>query len=291
MAGIASFELLAVDLPFRKPFKHAAAERTSSYSLFLKCTTDTGTVGFGESLPREYVTGESRESAFAMLRNEILPRLIGHRFDSMKDVETFLHQCDGKSPGWVSPETPQTAAWCAVDLALLDAFGKEFRTHVLSEAPSELPADFRYSGALSSDKGLKLVKSALKQRVFGIRQIKLKIDGVNDLQALRLLRWVLGRKVELRVDANMAWDVEQAIVAMQDMARYGVHSFEQPLAAEDITGLARLVSETQLGVMVDESLNDKDSLTRVIEAKACTAANVRISKCGGLVAAPHSCGA
>ena len=39
MAKIASFELSAVDLPFRKPFKHAAAERTSSYSLFLKCTT------------------------------------------------------------------------------------------------------------------------------------------------------------------------------------------------------------------------------------------------------------
>jgi muconate cycloisomerase len=37
--------------------------------------------------------------------------------------------------------------------------------------------------------------------------------------------------------------------------------------------------------MVDESLNTRASLQRLIEAKACTAANVRISKCGGLVAA------
>ena len=50
MAAISGFELFAVDLPFRKPFKHAAAERISSDSLFLKCRTDTGVSGFGESL-------------------------------------------------------------------------------------------------------------------------------------------------------------------------------------------------------------------------------------------------
>jgi muconate cycloisomerase len=285
VAGITSFELYAVDLPFRKPFKHAAAERTSSYSLFLKCTTDSGTVGFGESLPREYVTGESRASAFAMLRDTILPRVLEQRFESMQDVESFLQQCDGQTPGWVPADTPQTAAWCAVDLALLDAFGKTFGARALSDAPTSLPENFRYSGALSADKGLRLVKSALKQRLFGIRQVKLKVDNAEDVAAVRLLRRVFGRNFDVRVDANMAWTVNQAIDAMRAMARYGVRSFEQPIAADDIEGLARLVSETGLGVMVDESLNTRASLQRVIDARACTAANVRISKCGGLVAA------
>jgi len=285
VAGIASFELSAVDLPFRKPFKHAAAERTSSYSLFLKCTTDSDTVGFGESLPREYVTGESRASAFAMLRDEILPRLLDQRFESMQEVESFLNRCDGQAPGWVAAQVPQTAAWCAVDLALLDAFGKTFGARALSTESTTLSADFRYSGALSADKGWRLVKSALKQRLFGIRQVKLKVDDAEDVKAVRLLRQVFGRNFDVRVDANMAWDVEQAIHAMRDMARYGVQSFEQPIAAEDIEGLARLVAETQLGVMVDESLTTRASLQRLIGTKACTAANVRISKCGGLVAA------
>ena len=284
-ASIVSFELSAVDLPFRKPFKHAAAERNSSYSLFLKCTTDTGAIGFGESLPREYVTGESRESAFAMLRDTILPRLVGKSFDSMADVESFLQDCDGQSPGWVSSDVPQTAAWCAVDLALLDAFGKAFGVRALNQADDSLPDAFHYSGALSSDKGFSLVKSALKQRLFGIRKLKLKVDGVDDIHTVRVLRSVLGRKVDIRVDANMVWNTEQAIEAMQAMSRYGVQSFEQPLAADDIEGAARLVSETGLGVMADESLNNRDSLQRLIDAKACTAANVRISKCGGLIAA------
>ncbi|MEA2079024.1 MAG: enolase C-terminal domain-like protein [Pseudomonadota bacterium] len=285
MAGILSFELSAVELPFRKPFKHAAAERSSSYSLFLKCTTDSGAVGFGESLPREYVTGESRGSAFAMLRDNILPRLLGKQFDSMQDVESFLHHCNGQTPGWVAADVPQTAAWCAVDLALLDAFGKTFGARALSTEPATLPADFRYSGVLSADKGWRLIKSALKQRLFGIRQVKLKVDDTEDVKAVRLLRRVFGRNFDVRVDTNMIWDVEQAVHSMRDMARCGVTSFEQPVAAEDIEGLAWLVEETGLNVMADESLTTGASLQRLIETKACTAANVRVSKCGGLVAA------
>lgn len=285
MAAVSGFELYAVELPFRKPFKHAAAERSSSYSLFLKCITDTGVIGFGESLPREYVSGESRASAFAMLRDDILPQLLGWRFDSMQDVENFLKECDGETPGWVASDRPQTAAWCAVDLALLDAFGKAFAVHALSAEKTGLPTDFRYSGALSADKGWRLLKSALKQRLFGIRQVKLKVDDAGDIEAVRLLRQVLGAGFDVRVDANMAWDTDEAITAMRDMARYGVHSFEQPIAANNIDGLARLVADTQLDVMVDESLTTRASLQMLIEAKACTAVNVRIAKCGGLIAA------
>ncbi len=286
MAGIASFELSAVDLPFRKPFEHAAAQRSSSNSLFLRCTTDTGAFGFGESLPRDYVTGESRTSAFQMLRDDILPRLLEHRFASMQELETFLHHCDGQTPGWVAADVPQTAAWSTVDLALLDAFGKVFDARALSGVPTARPGLFRYSGALSStENGWRLVKSALKQRLFGIRQIKLKVDNPEDVKAVRLLRRVFGRNFDVRVDANMAWTTEQAIEIMRAMARYGVSSFEQPIPAENIDGLARLMVETRQSVMVDESLNTRDSLQRLIAAKACSAVNVRISKCGGLVAA------
>ena len=44
--------VFAVDLPFQKAFKHAAAERHSSYSLFVKRTTYDGHGGYGECLPR-----------------------------------------------------------------------------------------------------------------------------------------------------------------------------------------------------------------------------------------------
>lgn len=289
MFSVSSFDLYAVDLPFRLAFKHAAAERSSSYSLFLKCTLDNGVSGFGECLPRDYVTGESRAGAFAMLEEQILPRLAGRGFASLDELTAFLDECDGKAPGdWVPPERPQTAAWSAVDLALLDSFGKAFRQ--VAFAPGAMwPAHLRYSGALSSHHGWELFKSAFKQRLFGLRAAKLKVDEGTDEAVLRTARRGLGRRCDLRVDANMAWDADQALETMTVMARHGVRSFEQPLPADDLPGLARVVAESGLGVMADESLNDAPSLERLIEARACTAVNVRVSKCGGLVASAARC--
>ncbi len=284
MSRISGFEVFAVDLPFRRPFKHAAAERESSYSIFLKCRTDTGTVGFGECLPRDYVTGESRGAAFRLLRDHILPRLIGKEFQCMEDLESFLLACDGKTPGWVPPDVPQTATWAAVDLALTDTFGREFQVPALGANPPPLPANFRYSGALSSDRGVRLVLRGLIKRLYGIRQVKLKVDSVPDEGTVHTVRRIFGRNGDIRVDANMAWTLEQALDAMDRFAQYGVRSFEQPLRADDIEGMATLVARTGLGVMADESLNDRESLERLIRARACTAVNVRISKCGGLTA-------
>jgi L-Ala-D/L-Glu epimerase len=285
MAVIKSFEVLAVDLPFRQAFKHAAAERNDSCSLFVKCTTDTGATGFGETLPRDYVTGESRASAFVMLRDIFLPRLLGQRFSHIEDVEAYLRKCDGQSPGWICPETPQSAAWCAVDLALLDTFGRALGRRVPSFAAERLPESLRYSGVLSADKGVRLLKSALKQWLYGIRQVKLKVDDVRDAEAVRLLRRVFGSSLDIRVDANMAWTATQAIDVMLAISRHGVRSFEQPVAADDLEGMGSIVSRTGLEVMADESLDTAASLSRLIEARACTAVNVRISKCGGLMAA------
>ena len=99
---IARLELCAVDLPLRKPFQHAAAERSRSESLFLKCVTASGAVGFGETLPRAYVTGETRDGAFALIRERILPRLVGRSFAALGEVEEFLARCDGRAPeAWV----------------------------------------------------------------------------------------------------------------------------------------------------------------------------------------------
>jgi muconate cycloisomerase len=285
---IASFELFAVDLAFRKPFKHAAAERLTSSSVFLKCVTQSGAVGWGECLPRDYVTGETRDGAFEMLETRILPGLVGFPFESLDAVRGFLEQCDGEAPPDLVPRgTPQTAAWCAVDLALLDAFGHAFDTRVQLGDRDE--PTVRYSVVTSADRGFKFLRTLLKIRVFGVKQVKLKVEHDGSVAEARTARRWLGRKCSIRADANMAWTPDEALAAMAKLAELDIRSFEQPIAADDLDGLARLVRESGLGVMVDESLSDRASLATLIEREACTAVNVRISKCGGIVAALNRC--
>src|SRR5215211_3376141 len=296
MPRVTELRLFAVDLPFKVAFRHAAAARTSSESLFLRARLDNGAEGWGESLPRAYVSGERREQAFALLRDAILPALAGQSFRSLPEAVSFLEKCDGKAPPqWVRPEVPQTSAWCSVDLALLDAFGRAFGEPAgPAAADGQAPAAaglerYRYSGVVSAGHGWPYAKSLLKIRAFGFRQVKLKLEREGAVAAARTARRLLGRRVDLRVDANMAWDVDQALEVIGQLGAVGIGSFEQPIASSDLAGLARLVTESGAGIMVDEGLTDRDSLQRFINHPACTAANVRISKCGGLVGAYARC--
>src|SRR5512132_618913 len=288
MPQVTDLRLFAVDLPFKVAFRHAAAARTTSDSLFLRVGLDNGDEGWGESLPRAYVSGEAREQAFALLRDTILPALVGQSFRSLPEAVSFLERCDGKAPPeWVKPEIPQTSAWCSVDLALLDAFGRA------SGEPARpgvaAVGRYRYSGVVSAGTGWSYAVALLKMRAFRFPHVKLKLEQDGAVRAARTARRLLGRRVDLRVDANMAWDVEQALEVIDQLRAVGIQSFEQPIAADDLSGLARLVAESSAQIMVDEGLTDRDSLQRFIAHRACTAANVRISKCGGLVGAYARC--
>jgi L-alanine-DL-glutamate epimerase-like enolase superfamily enzyme len=295
MPRVTELDLFAVDLPFKVTVRHAAAARTTSESLFLRARLDDGTEGWGESLPRAYVSGEARQQAFALLRDAILPALVGRSFRSLAEAVSFLEKCDGKAPPeWVHPEIPQTSAWCSVDLALLDAFGKASGEPArpgpaAGPAPPDALRRYRYSGVVSAGQGWSYAKSLLKMRAFRFPHVKLKVEHDGALEAARTARRLLGRRVDLRVDANMAWDVEQALEVIGQLQTVGIRSFEQPVAADDLAGLARLVAESSAQILVDEGLTDRDSLQRFIAQRACTAANVRISKCGGLIGAYARC--
>lgn len=289
--SITAFTLYILDLPFKKPFKHAAADRSSSHSIMLKCLTDTGHSGFGESLPREYVTGETREAAVRNLKEHILPGLVGKTFHSLAEVFDFLKTCDGKAPAeWLNPAIPQTAAWAAVELALLDTFGKVFDQPVRLGSDS-LDVNFRYSAVFSADRGLAAMKSLLLYRLYGFQAIKLKVEQetADAVRSARLCRLLMGRNCDIRVDVNMAWSRQTAAESMRQLAAYGIRSFEQPLPVDQLADMASLIGVTGLEIMADESLNDSTSLERLISTGGCTSVNVRISKCGGLVAAYNRC--
>src|SRR5204863_10170344 len=57
-----------IRIPLRKPVRHASHTRTETDNVLVRCVLDDGTEGFGEGVPREYVTGESIDSALALLQ-------------------------------------------------------------------------------------------------------------------------------------------------------------------------------------------------------------------------------
>ena len=110
------------------------------------------------------------------------------------------------------------------------AFGREFGQPVRLGPRSALPGSFRYSAVISQSEGLPYWKTLLMVRLYGFRQVKLKLKDSRP-GPIQTARRLLGRKVDVRVDMNMAWSVEDALHSMREFSRIGIRSFEQPIAA------------------------------------------------------------
>ena len=100
-------------LPLSQPYNHHGLSRNSTDNIVLRLRCE-GLEGYGESVPRSYVTGETAQSAFRTLREALVPSLGGRNFDSPEAVKTFLHGMMGSSLC-----QRNLAAYCALDLALL----------------------------------------------------------------------------------------------------------------------------------------------------------------------------
>lgn len=279
-------EILEVDLPFKISFKHSLHERTSSGSVFVKMIADSGEIGWGESLPREYVTGETVETVVGNLKEAFLPPVLGRRFSSWEESLECAKSIEVQARE-LKPDLPDRvgSSRCAAELALLDLAGKHFGRSVAEIFGKRKREWVEYSGVISSDSPMKVAKTCLKMRLGGLRFIKIKVGGRDDEEKVRRIRAFMGRKADLRVDANAAWKVTEAITTIQNLKKYGISSVEQPLPADDYEGLQAVTSAVSTPIMADESLCSLADAKKLVSMDGCDYFNIRISKCGGLFGA------
>ena len=281
-SAVTAVEVCTAELPFRFSFNHALAERTLTRNTYVKVTLADGTVGYGEGVPRGYVTGETAEDSLNAVIQRYGPALLGRELREPADVNAALDAAAAALPAsWVRPPG---AGWCAFELAVLDAAGRLFGLPVSYWlGPVRTPV-LTYDAVLPFSSSAAVVPLAGVIRSLGITQVKVKVgrDLDTDVSRIRLLRSLLGSEADLRVDANCAWTDEQALAAIEALRRYRISAVEQPVAADDLQGLQRLTAACPEAIIVDESLRTVVEARTLVDAKACDAFNIRVSKCGGL---------
>jgi muconate cycloisomerase len=139
-----------------------------------------------------------------------------------------------------------------------------------------------YSGVISADAPKDAAALAGRMARLGLRQIKVKVGTADDAARLDAVRKAAGDGVELRADANGAWQADEAIEQLRRLARFELRSIEQPVGAGDVAGMKKVRDHGGVPVMADESLVTLDQARRLIELGACDYFNVRLSKCGGI---------
>ncbi len=261
-------------IPFTTRFAHASAARSETASLWVTVTTSDGVTGQGESCPRPYVTGESVESAAAFVAR--------HRDDLVASVHD-LATLAAWAAAHASAIDAAPAAWCAVELAILDALGRTTgqTLETLLGAPP-LTGPFRYTAVIGDGDLAHFTAQWARYQAAGFRDVKLKVSGDLDRDAPKLASLAAHEGVRVRLDANNLWRDTETALAFLTRLPAPVFAVEEPLAAGDLPGLARLSDALGVPIVLDESATRVEHL-RTLPAPALRwIVNVRVSKMGGV---------
>ncbi|MEM9368811.1 MAG: dipeptide epimerase [Planctomycetota bacterium] len=282
-----------VTLPLKQRIRHASHDRDASTNVVVRCRTDKGVAGWGEGVPRPYVTGETPDSCLQRFAEADLGTLEGDLRD-WPDVIAAVEAIGLKNDAQDLRGCSNNALRCAIELAVLDAAGQTLEeplSVVIDHVPEAKQVEYqrpeiRYSTTITAMDAWAQRKSAIKMRVYDFRQCKIKV-GVpdqDDIETVARLRKWLGRRCNLRVDANEAWDADTAIRQIRRLEPFRITAVEQPLPHEDIDQLPAVRAETRTPIMLDESCTSAHDVTRAIDEKLAELLNIRLSKCGGYIA-------
>lgn len=284
--AISRITVFHVQLPLRWSVGHAAARRRSSENVFAVLETSDGTVGFGEGLPRPYVTGETLESCWEALAS-FDPEPLAEGWPSLQAAEKALEAL-------AAPEAYAPSARSALELAFLDALGRASgrpAAGLVAEALGLKPPRERvvaYSAVLPFARPGLLRALCLGARAWGFPSAKLKVGGSLEEESRRLaaVRGWLGPRLELRADANGAFSPAEVPAALEACGRAGVECLEQPVAPGDWAEMAELIpGPPPVALMADESVCSEEDLSRLLGGGAVQALNCRVAKTGGLLPA------
>ena len=261
---------------FQSPIKHNLATHEGSDNLVLRVTTGDGITGFGEGVPRAFVTGEGLDASLSFLREVLGPAILAGDFHSPPALLQGLGNLYRHVPAQSHP-----AAFCALETAMLDAAGRTWDMPVAELIGAKQRTSLEYSAVipLMSPEPMRHLFRLVKMN--RMRFVKLKVGTDADLETLRLAREELGDEVDIRVDANSAWTPSQAIARLREMEPYRISAVEQPVAKADFAGLKQVSEAIKIPVIADESLCNEDDARSLIDLKACRIFNLRLSKCGG----------
>jgi len=264
-------------IPFKVAFSHSSASRNYTETIWVEVEGENGLTGYGESCPRSYVTGETLDTAFKFLR-EIEDRII-REIKSTNELES-----------WVAREKSMIdknpAAWCAIELALLDFISKSENkcVEVILGLP-EVSGEFQYTAVLG-DSEIDVYKKQLdKYMALGFNDYKIKISGdiEKDIMKLSLFRKTDNHSYRVRLDANNLWQNPGEVISYIHKLEFPVWAIEEPLMAGDYFGLAKIGEQLNVKIILDESFLKIDDFTMLERNPELWIINLRISKMGGLI--------
>ncbi len=252
-----------LELKTRHPFIIARGSQDTYRTVLVRLVDHEGIEGLGEAAPQRYY-GETTETVLAALEvyASVLPSDPAHLEHAEARMIDALHG--------------NNSARAAISTALHDLAAKRLGVpvHRLWGLDGTKCPGSTFTIGIDTPERIKMkVKEAEQYPV-----LKVKLGTPGDRAILTAIREVT--KKEIRVDANAGWTRKQAIRALPMLEEFGVTVLEQPLAAEDLEGLAEVTRHSRIPVIADESCIVATDIPRLVGK--VDGINIKLAKTGSL---------
>ncbi len=265
---IDSAELRLVRLPLLTPFTIATG--TMHEKLFPLLTLRSGGLeGYAEGVmdPLPDYLDETIAGSMALLRDVLIPQMVGKSFENPAGVEALL-----------GPWRGHYMAKAMVEMGFWDLWAKSLG----------LPLKTLLGGTRDAiDVGVSLgigpidstIERAQKHLDLGYKRIKLKIMPGHDVGLVAAVRNVLP-DAHLTVDANSAYTLADMDVMMA-LDGFGLDYIEQPLAWDDIHDHAVLQGRMKTAICLDECIRTAQDARKALASGATRVINIKVGRVGG----------
>jgi L-alanine-DL-glutamate epimerase-like enolase superfamily enzyme len=239
-----------------------------------------GLVGHGYT----YTIGRGGRAIQALIEHDIAPLLQGREADDIQGLWDLMWQ----RLLYVGRGGLAAFAVAAVDVALWDLRGlREGRPlYALAGGQArDLPA---YGSGVDLPKPLdELLAQTEGFLERGLPGVKVKVgraDPAEDEARVGAVRDLVGPDVDLMVDANMTWTVEEALERGRRLEQFDLLWYEEPTIPEDVAGHARLARELDVPIAIGESLHSPHEYRRYVHEGAVEVLQIDPITNGGITA-------
>jgi o-succinylbenzoate synthase len=236
------FEIIPYRLVFNKPARTSRDVLNERAIFFVKVffKESSNVFGIGECAPIYGLNPEKEDEVVKLLQS------------ALSEIKKS-RKCD---PKLIS----LPAIRFAIETAMLDLMQGGQRFLFGEVAPT---SQFPINGLVWMNTYETMLEEAIQKVESGFEVIKLKIGGIDfqmELMILQKLRELYSDRISIRLDANGAFSVEEAMTKLERLSEYRIHSIEQPIRAGQWDEMARLCRTSPIPIALDEELIGIDSV-------------------------------
>ena len=270
---IVKIELFKLNTPLTEPFVIAIETITNAESVAVKITTDTEIVGWGECNPYRSIAGETQGTAFEA--GKFLAKIL------IDADPTAVNDCIRLMDKMLAGNRCIKSAF---DMALYDISARAANMPLYQFLGGANNRSITTDMTVGINTPVRMAASAFRFKNQGFPAIKVKLGTTlkEDVARIRAIRETIGNTLPLRIDANQGWDEATAIATLKALERFDIEHCEQPIAARNLNGLARVKAASPIAIMADESVFDHFDALNLVNHAACDYFNIKLAKSGGI---------